>query len=56
MAVLYDKAKNEYLIQKDYTLALLPSSQLFNLNPQPHEKLKVLAAGVSQTRLHSLTE
>jgi CHAT domain-containing protein/tetratricopeptide (TPR) repeat protein len=48
MAVLYDKAKNEYLIQKDYALALLPSSQLFNLNPQPHEQLKVLAAGVSE--------
>ncbi len=48
MGVLYDKANDEYLIQKDYALALLPISQLFNLNAQPLGKFKVLAAGVSE--------
>jgi CHAT domain-containing protein len=48
MGVLYDKTKNQYLVQKDYAIALLPSSQLFNLNPQQKGKFKVLAAGISE--------
>jgi CHAT domain-containing protein len=48
MGVLYDKTTNEYLAQKNYAIALLPNSQLFNLNPQPLGKAKVLAAGISE--------
>ncbi|MEA5573019.1 CHAT domain-containing protein [Calothrix sp. UHCC 0171] len=48
MGLLYDKTKNEYLVQKDYAIALLPNSQLFNLNPQTTGKFRVLAAGISE--------
>lgn len=47
MAVLYDGKSKEYLIQKKYALALLPSSPLFDLRPSPG-RLKVLAAGISE--------
>lgn len=48
VGVLYDASNKEYLIQKDYALALLPNSQLFDLQTQPLEQLKILAGGVSQ--------
>lgn len=47
MAVLYDQKNEEYLIEKKYDLALVPSSKLFNLSSKP-ERLQVLAAGISQ--------
>jgi CHAT domain-containing protein len=48
MAVLYDPQKQEYLVEKDYALAVLPTSQLFNLG-QSSLQLEVLAAGISET-------
>ncbi len=47
MGVLYDSKQQEYLIQKPYALALLPSFQVFDLQTQPRE-LKVLGAGISE--------
>lgn len=32
MAALYDEQNQEYLVEKDYALSLLPTSQLFNLS------------------------
>jgi CHAT domain-containing protein len=48
MSVLYDANKKEYLIQKNYALALLPNSQLFDLYSQPLKQPKVLVGGVSE--------
>ncbi|EAZ88723.1 CHAT domain-containing protein [Crocosphaera chwakensis] len=47
MAVLYDKENQEYLVEKKYALALLPSSKLLNLQ-RPSQSLNVLAAGISE--------
>ncbi|MGK7953149.1 MAG: CHAT domain-containing protein [Xenococcaceae cyanobacterium] len=47
MGVLYDSQKQEYLIQKPYALALLPSFQVFDLQKQS-TPLKVLGAGISE--------
>ncbi len=47
MAVLYDPQNQEYLVEKDYALAVLPTSQLFNLS-RSSEQLEVLAAGISE--------
>lgn len=47
MGVLYDSKRQEYLIQKPYAIALLPSFQAFNLQSSTTE-LKVLGAGISQ--------
>ncbi len=47
MGVLYDSKKNEYLIQKNYALALLPSAQIFDLRALP-ERLQVLGAGITE--------
>ncbi len=47
MGVLYDSKKNEYLIEKNYALALLPSAQIFDLRALP-ERLQVLGAGISE--------
>lgn len=47
MAALYDAKAQEYLIQKKYAIALLPTSQLFDLTASPRE-LNVLAVGVSE--------
>ena len=47
MGVLYDSKQQEYLIQKQYALVLLPSFQVFDLQTQPTE-LKVLGAGISE--------
>lgn len=46
MSVLYDAKANEYLIEKNYALAILPNAQLFNLRPKS-QQLKVLGAGIS---------
>ncbi|WP_335042731.1 CHAT domain-containing protein [Nostoc sp.] len=48
MAVLYDEEKEQYLIQKDYALALLPNSQLFDLSNSQLEKPKILAGGIGE--------
>jgi CHAT domain-containing protein len=47
MTILYDAKTNQYLVEKPYAIALLPSSQLFDLQtlPQPG---KVLGAGISE--------
>lgn len=47
MGVLYDSKRQEYLVQKQYAVALLPSFQAFNLQNTTAE-LKVLGAGISQ--------
>ena len=47
MSVLYDKKSDKYLIEKNYNLVLLPSSQLFDLQSSP-EELDVLGAGISE--------
>ncbi|MEO1672596.1 MAG: CHAT domain-containing protein, partial [Cyanobacteria bacterium J06631_2] len=47
MGILYDSKRQEYLVQKQYALALLPSFQAFNLQTKA-TKLKVLGAGISQ--------
>ncbi|WP_179064421.1 CHAT domain-containing protein [Nostoc sp. C052] len=48
MGVLYDEEKEQYLIQKDYALALLPNSQLFDLNNSQLKKPNILAGGVGE--------
>ncbi len=48
MAVLYDESKDQYLIQKNYALALLPNSQLFDLRSSQLEKPKILAGGIGE--------
>jgi CHAT domain-containing protein len=50
ISVLYDATRQEYLMQKPYALALVPGLQLFDLRPIEREHLKVLTAGVSETR------
>lgn len=50
MSVLYDDKQKEYLMQKSYTLALVPGLQLFDLRPLQRERLKVLTAGISEQR------
>ncbi len=47
MGVLYDSQQQEYLIQKPYSLVLLPRFQVFDIQTQPTE-LKVLGAGISE--------
>ncbi|NER20778.1 MAG: CHAT domain-containing protein [Symploca sp. SIO1C2] len=49
MAVLYDEAANQYLLEKNYALAVFPSLQLFDFDPS-QEKSQVLAAGISEQR------
>ena len=46
MGVLYDSKNHEYLIEKNYALALLPTAQIFDLRALP-ERLQVLGAGIS---------
>ncbi|MFK0733482.1 MAG: CHAT domain-containing protein [Gloeotrichia echinulata HAB0833] len=52
MAVLYDEEKREYLLEKNYAIALAPRLQLFSpqfsqLTPSPsQQKLKVFIGGV----------
>lgn len=47
MGVLYDSQQQEYLIEKPYAIALLPSFQAFDLQNQSTE-LKVLGGGINQ--------
>ncbi len=47
MAVLHDG--KQYLLEK-YSLALTPGLELMDMKPLPREKLKVLAAGLSEGR------
>jgi CHAT domain-containing protein len=46
LAALHDG--NDYLIKKEYSLAILPGSQLFDLSPLKNQKMKILAAVVTQ--------
>jgi CHAT domain-containing protein len=48
ISVLYDSKRQEYLMQKQYALALVPGLQLFDLRPLQRERLKILAAGMSE--------
>ena len=48
MAVLYDQKKQEYLIQKDYDIALSSGLQLTAPKPLKRQPIKVLAAGVTK--------
>ncbi|HAJ63017.1 MAG TPA: hypothetical protein DCP31_30440 [Cyanobacteria bacterium UBA8543] len=50
MSVLYDGKRKEYLMQKKYSIAIVPGLKLFDLRPLPRERLKVLTAGVSEKR------
>ncbi len=47
MAVLYDSENQEYLVEKNYALALLPTSQLLNLQDS-FQQVKVLGAAISK--------
>ncbi|NES22981.1 MAG: CHAT domain-containing protein, partial [Symploca sp. SIO3E6] len=49
MSVLYDQKTDQYLVEKPYSLVLLPSAQLFDLQTLP-EELQVLGAGISEER------
>jgi CHAT domain-containing protein len=47
MGVLYDGKTNQYLVEKPYAIALLPNSQLFDLQT-PSQPGKILGAGISE--------
>jgi CHAT domain-containing protein len=47
MSILYDVKADQYLVEKPYAIALLPSSQLFDLRKQSQTR-KVLGAGISE--------
>lgn len=46
LAVLYDTANQQYLIEKNYALALLPNLQIFDLEQSSRQR-QVLATGVT---------
>jgi len=48
MSVLYDQKNQEYLIQKDYNIALSSGLQLTAPKPLKRQPIKVLAAGVTR--------
>ena len=48
MSVLYDRKKQEYLIQKNYDIALSSGLQLTSPKPLKRQPIKVLAAGVTR--------
>ncbi|WP_013321854.1 CHAT domain-containing protein [Gloeothece verrucosa] len=48
LGVLYDAKTEQYLIEKKYALALLPSSNLFKPDLNNPKKFQVLAAGISE--------
>jgi CHAT domain-containing protein len=48
MAVLYDEKNQEYLIEKDYNIALSSGLQLTAPEPLKRQPIKVLAAGVTK--------
>jgi len=47
MSLLYDRKKQQYLIQKDYDIALSSGLQLTSPQPLKRQPIKVLAAGVT---------
>ncbi|MBW4590955.1 MAG: CHAT domain-containing protein [Aetokthonos hydrillicola CCALA 1050] len=47
---LYDANRQEYLMQKPYALAVLPSLQAFDLKSRQRESLEVLTGGMSEKR------
>lgn len=49
MSVLYDIDNQQYLVEKPYSLVLLPSAQLFDLRASD-QQTTVLGAGVSEAR------
>ncbi len=48
MSLLYDQKEQEYLIQKDYNIALSSGLQLTAPQPLQRQQIKVLAAGVTR--------
>lgn len=48
LGVLYDAKKQQYLIEKNYALALLPSTKLFQKEIKKLKQLKFLGAGISK--------
>ncbi|MEM9541394.1 MAG: CHAT domain-containing protein [Cyanobacteria bacterium P01_E01_bin.42] len=51
MSVLYDsEPKGEFVLQKPYNIAVLPSLQVFDLQPLSDRQLKILGAGISEER------
>lgn len=48
MSALYDAKTDQYLVEKPYAIALLPTSQLFDLHTQP-QLSTVLGAGISKS-------
>ncbi len=48
MALLYDQKNQQYLIEKDYDIALSSGLQLTNPQPLTRQPIKVLAAGVTR--------
>jgi CHAT domain-containing protein len=48
MALLYDRKNQQYLIEKDYDIALSSGLQLTNPQPLTRQPIKVLAAGVTR--------
>ncbi|MEL6495040.1 MAG: CHAT domain-containing protein [Cyanobacteria bacterium J06623_7] len=48
MALLYDRAADKYLIEKDYNIALSSGLQLTSPQPLQRQPIKVLAAGVTR--------
>jgi CHAT domain-containing protein len=51
MAVLYDPATEQYLVQKDYHLVLSPQLKLFSPKALDRARLKLFFAGVSATQV-----
>ena len=47
MAALFDRKTNQYLVEKNYSLVLLPSSKLFDLQAMP-KRNGILGAGISE--------
>ncbi|WP_239005361.1 CHAT domain-containing protein [Gloeothece citriformis] len=48
LGVLYDAKTQQYLIEKNYNLAILPSSQLFKSPERKPQSKTVLSAGISE--------
>ncbi|WP_019507703.1 CHAT domain-containing protein [Pleurocapsa sp. PCC 7319] len=47
MSLLYDQKEQQYLIEKDYNIALSSGLQLTNPQPLKRQQIRVLAAGVT---------
>ena len=48
IAALYDSINEEFLVEKEYALAVLPSTRLFQVEPLPFEQINVFGAGISE--------